>query len=66
LKSHRIGPSVFEEARAEHDIKSAQWYGVQVNNEALLVNRDSGMFEEVTACHFITISNRDPEAAGGG
>jgi hypothetical protein len=39
---------------------------VQVNNEALLINRDSSLFEEATAGHFITISNSDPEAAVGG
>jgi hypothetical protein len=61
-----IQPLCFEEACAKHDIKSAQRYGVQVNNEAFLVNRARSMFEEAMAGHFIIISNRDPEAAIGG
>lgn len=72
-KRHPLGIKIpqnwsesFEKTCAKDDVESAQWYGVQVDNEMLFVNRESSLLKESTAGHLITISDRDSEAAVGG
>ena len=59
-------PRNFEEQCTKDDVKPAQWNGMRINNETLLVNGDSSLLKESLTGHLIAISDCDSQATIGG